>query len=145
MSNPVRVRHDLLDRSRGTETLVFTTHENSEEGPDPDFAWDDMTSRAIGRVLHSHYRGHDWSVWVSRKLGIAKVWIPPFMNPQYPYKLDIRQGVLPADVMRAGGEILERYEIPRSNVDFSLVAQLIKKLGPLADRRPPPGGIIRAA
>jgi hypothetical protein len=57
----------LLDRTRGTDTLVFTTHENGEGGADRNAAWDDMVCRAIGRVLHNHYRGHDWNVWVSRR------------------------------------------------------------------------------
>jgi hypothetical protein len=40
--------------------------------------------------------------------------------------------------MRAGGEILERYNIPRSTVDFSLMGETMKRSArsPIADRPP---------
>jgi hypothetical protein len=119
------------------------SEEEFEGQADPHAAWNDMVCRAIGRLLHSHYQGHDWCVWVDRRAGIAKIWINVLMNPQYPYVLKLTELLQPGDVMRAGGEILERYQIPRGNVDFALMAEVRKKLGPLADRRKPPGGLIK--
>lgn len=142
-----RVRHDFLDRSAGeADTLVFTTNETHGEGGregDPHAAWDDRVARAIGRVLHGHYRGHCWNVWVSRAHGIAKIWISVLMNPQTPYVLRLSESITPGDVMRAGGEILERYGIPRSGVDFAAIADARARLGPLAARMTPPGGFGR--
>lgn len=143
-----RIRHaDTLDPQRNAHTLVFTTHERSEDSRDghthdPHAAFDDRTARAIGRLLHAHYHGHDWNVWVSRRAGIAKVWLSCLMSPQYPYVLHLA-GLRPHDVMRAGGEILERYGLPRSTIDFSLVKAVRQQQGPFATRRAPPGGLGR--
>lgn len=145
---PILGRSELLDPRRKAHTLLLTTHERSEDeadGPDPHAAWDDMVARAIGRVLHQHYQGHDWCVWVSRKAGIAKIWLNTLMNPMFPWVIKLHEGVQPADIMRAGGDILERYNIPRSTIDFSLVKSVRQKLGPLATRQLPPGGLGRLA
>jgi hypothetical protein len=137
---------ETLDPQRDAHTLVFTTHERAGEAgaTDPHAAFDDRMARAIGRVLHQHYRGHDWNVWVSREIGIAKIWLSCLMNPQYPYVLHLA-ALQPRDVMRAGGEILERYGLPRSTIDFGLVKAARRQLGPLATRRLPPGGLGKLA
>ncbi len=139
-----RVNQELLDTSRGTNTVLFTAHEASGEGGiDRNKDWDETVCRAIGRILHSQYRGHDWSVWVSREAGIAKIWLNCLMNPSFPYVVHLTELLQPQDFIRAGGEILERYNIPRSQVDFGLVHDIRKKMGPLATRMLPPGGSIK--
>jgi hypothetical protein len=71
-----RVSHELLDPHRGTHTLLFTSHEAPADGAaDLYIEWDETVCRAIGRLLHSEYRDHDWQVWVSREAGIAKNWL----------------------------------------------------------------------
>jgi hypothetical protein len=146
MSAPQVAQVEVLDRSFGKEnTLVFTTHEKPLDGSnDPDAAWDTKAAAMIGEVLHSHYRGHDWMAFVERKQGVARIWINGLMSQNYPYvvKLDtFAEG--PDAVIRAGGELLERFNIPRSGVDFGLIAQIKAQGGLLLDRRPPPGGMIR--
>jgi hypothetical protein len=143
---PTLTRADTLEPKRNAHTLVFTTHERAGEAgaADPHAGFDDRVARAIGRVLHQHYQGHDWNVWVSREIGIAKIWLSCLMNPQYPYVLHLA-ALRPEDVMRAGGEILERFGLPRSAVDFGLVKATRQKLGPLATRMRPPGGLGKLA
>jgi hypothetical protein len=144
MGAHARVNHELLDPHRGTHTLLFTSHEAPADGaPDIYKEWDETVCRAIGRLLHGAYRGHDWQVWVSRQAGIAKIWLNCLMNPAFPYVLHLTELLQPRDVIRAGGEILERYRIPRSAVDLSLVAGIRHKMGPLATRMVPPGGDIK--
>ena len=144
MSAHARVHHELLDPHRGTHTLLFTSHEAPADGAaDLYKEWDETVCRAIGRLLHSEYRGHDWQVWVSREAGIAKIWLNCLMNPAFPYVLHLTELLRPRDVIHAGGEILERYRIPRSAVDLSLVADIRHKMGPLATRMVPPGGEIK--
>lgn len=141
-----RVSHEHLDPSRGVNTLLFTAHEDSstyEGGVDPHKEWDQTVTRAMGRILTNEYRGHDWQVWVSREAGIAKIWIALLMDPTVPYVLHLTEGLQPKDVMRAGGELLERFSIPRSQIDFSLVADIKKKMGPLLGRIVAPGGHIK--
>ena len=141
------VTADTFDPQHNARTLVFTTHERGGDAiaagtRDPHARFDDRMARAIGRILHGHYQGHDWNVWVSRQHGIAKIWLS-CLNPHYPYVLHLTDILRPADAMRAGGEILERYALPRSGVDFTQVKALREALGPLATRRPPPGGLGR--
>lgn len=144
---PIIAKSELLEPRRNAHTLMLTTHQRSEEDgeQDPHAAWDDMVCCAIGRVLHSHYQGHDWNVWVSRKAGIAKIWLSCLMNPQFPYVMKLSESIQPSDIMRAGGDILERYGIPRSTVDFSLMNQIRKNFGPLVTRMRPPGGLGKLA
>lgn len=147
MSSTSIARSELLDPHRNVHTLALTTHEAENDpaelvnGNDPHAAWDDMVARAFGRILHSEYRGHAWNVWVSRRHGIAKIWLGTLMSPKWPFVLHLRKDLQPRDVIRAGGQLLERFNIPRSTIDFSLVGQVRKKLGPLAMFRPPPGGL----
>jgi hypothetical protein len=144
MSAHARVNHELLEPHRGTHTLLFTSHEAPGDGAaDPHKEWDETMCRAIGRLLHGEYRGHDWQVWVSRQAGIAKIWLNCLMNPAFPYVLHLTALLQPRDVITAGGEILERYNIPRSAVDFGLMADVRQKMGPLATRMLPPGGAIK--
>jgi hypothetical protein len=143
-----RVKHEHLDPHRGAHTLLFTAHEAggqyAEDGiADPHKEWDDTVCRAMGRILHSEYRGHDWQVWVSREAGIAKIWIALLMDPTVPYVIHLTELLQPKDVIRAGGELLERFSIPRSTVDFGLVADIRKKMGPLVGRIVAPGGNIK--
>jgi hypothetical protein len=143
MSAHARINHELLDPHRGVNTLLFTSHEASEGGADPHKDGDETVCRAIGRLLHGAYRGHDWQVWVSREAGIAKIWLNCLMNPAFPYVLHLTELLRPRDVITAGGEILERYRVPRSAVDFGLMADIRQKMGPLATRMVPPGGEIK--
>ena len=139
-----RVNHELLDPHRGVNTLLFTSHEAPSDGAaDPHKEWDETVCRAIGRLLHGAYRGHDWQVWVSREAGIAKIWLNCLMNPAFPYVLHLTELLRPRDVIHAGGEILERYRVPRSAVDFGLMADIRNTMGPLATRMVPPGGDIK--
>ena len=144
MSAHARVHHELLDPHRGTHTLLFTSHEAPADGATDIYKeWDETVCRAIGRLLHTEYRGHDWQVWVSRQAGIAKIWLNCLMNPAFPYVLHLTELLQPRDVIRAGGEILERYRIPRSAVDLGLVADIRHRMGPLVTRMVPPGGDIK--
>jgi hypothetical protein len=137
-----RVHHELLDPHRNVHTLVYTSHEACD-APDPHKDFDDTVCRAIGRLLHDAYRGHDWQVWVSREAGIAKIWIALLMDPTVPYVVKLEDLHQPQSVINAGGELLERFNIPRSCVDFGLVADIRKTMGPLLGRIVAPGGHIK--
>jgi hypothetical protein len=139
-----RIRHELLDPHRNVHTLLYTSHETpADDAPDPHKDFDETACRAIGRLLHAEYRGHDWQVWVSGEQGIAKIWIALLMDPTVPYVLHLNKNLQPRDIIRAGGEILERFNIARSTIDFSLVADIRRKMGPLHGRIVAPGGHIK--
>jgi hypothetical protein len=72
-------------------------------------------TKKIAAVIQSHYYGHAWAVQVKHEQGIVAINIPLFMGNNY-YTIPLR--LLNSDpglrlVIRACGEILERYNIPR--------------------------------
>lgn len=146
LSVPVIGQSELLDPKRGAHTLVLSTHENSSDDPadhDPAVAaWEMQACRMIGSLLHHHYQGHDWAIKVDRRGGIARIWINCLMSPLFAYTIKLRD-LQQSEVINAGGQLLERFGIPRSTIDFSLVKQIRLDRGPLGDRLPPPGGMGR--
>lgn len=88
-------------------------------------ASEDMSlARTIGEILHRHYRGHFWAVKVDSHQGVCLISIPSLMPRATHWILKLRDLANEADclgaVMRAGGEILERYRIPTSSIDVGL-------------------------
>ena len=70
-------------------------------------------ARHVGETLQRHYPNHLWEVRADSKQGVVTVKIPFLMGPTACYvlhidKLDPRGRA----VMLAGGEILERWDIP---------------------------------
>lgn len=90
---------------------------------DPHAQADVTLTYRIAGVLERHYPGHPWLVEADTRQGVAMISIPLFMG-QHKYVLHV--AALATDptlrsVARAGGEILERYRIPRqrfSPADF---------------------------
>jgi hypothetical protein len=108
----------------GGRTLsVQTRMDRSEDGAHNEHAAADMRiAEAIGETLFSHYPGHVWQVHVDSKQGVAFIKLAVLMRGGWKYILKLRD--LNSDpglrcVIRAGGEILERFNIPRSGFDLS--------------------------
>lgn len=78
----------------------------------------EMTKR-IGQTLAQHYPKICWGVRVDHAQGIAMVQIPELMGAtgQYVLKLaDLASDPGLKAVVRAGGEILERFRLPRGRL-----------------------------
>lgn len=84
-----------------------------------------LTGR-VADVIQRHYPGHGWMIQVSHEQGVVMISIPLFMgyNKYTIYISTINSDPGLRSVVRAGGEILERYGIPRNNfnVDDFLAA-----------------------
>jgi hypothetical protein len=120
---PVLLRNDLQERS-GHGQHRYSIQQNYIPNADPDehdphAAWDLMVAKAFTRVLLDRYPGHFWEVTVSRKQGIAAIAIPILMGPTQKYVLKLSEDLQPPHIWRAGGEILERFNIPRSGMDLT--------------------------
>lgn len=82
------------------------------------------TAKVIGDVLFASYPGHMWAVHVDLhgKYKGATVHLPVLMPAHQKYAIPIRYLGTLNDIMRvtkrAGGEILERYNVPRSGLKF---------------------------
>jgi len=88
---------------------------------DPYVVADLALTNAIAEKLEAHYPAHPWMVTVTHAQGIAMIKLPLVMMRNEAFVLHIAR--LACDpglraVVRAGGEILERYNMPRHG--FSL-------------------------
>lgn len=88
--------------------------------PDPYVAVDLALSKCIAEVIEQHYFGHPFKVIVRHEQGIVQIQIPQLMPKNRWFVIHISQ--LQNDpgmkaVVRACGDILERYNLPRSAYD----------------------------
>lgn len=70
-------------------------------------------AQACFALLRQHYPGHFWFVDCSLRRGGVAISIPVLLGGNWVYFIRFAD-LTPAEVMRAGGEILERYRLPRS-------------------------------
>ncbi|MCA1458086.1 hypothetical protein I6F35_33675 [Bradyrhizobium sp. BRP22] len=121
-TDPVILQRALLDRSHGQHNVELQTRYErkglSPEEEDKRAAWDLMVAKAITRVLLAHYRGHFWAVECDSAQGIAWISIPLLLG-DWKYVFHLSEDITPAMIVRAGGEILERFKIPRSSLDVA--------------------------
>lgn len=86
---------------------------DSEKNASADVA----TAKRIGELLNHHYCGHPWFVSVDSHQGIAYICIPVLMR-EWRYIIPLTK-LTDKAVIEAGGQILERYNMPRSTIDFA--------------------------
>lgn len=138
MSDPIIFNRSNLDRSSGQPNIQLQQQYIRPADPeedDPYAAWDITVAKAITRVLLAHYRGHFWEVYCSRRDGIAWITIPLLMgNHKFVFKL--RNDITPSMIVKAGGEILERFNMPRSDIDVASFLAA-KKIAERTGQRPP--------
>jgi hypothetical protein len=87
--------------------------------------------KAMARILFAHYPGHPWSVEVHAEQGYAFITIPPLLGANYGYilhldKIDTQDSFVQG-VKEAGGNLLERFSIPRSSIDIAHYLALEQK------------------
>lgn len=125
---------------RRAYTEPFRVREVMEEG-DPHEQADFLLSMRIWMHLQEHYPGHPWHVEVESRpeVGMASIYLQGFSTWGYHIRLrDLASDPGFRHVTRGGGEILERFNLPRSGLDFAsfLAAQ---KTSLTRYNRPPPG------
>lgn len=86
------------------------------------------TARWVGTKLERWYPGHAWHVQCDIRKGrgnirggVIGIRINGLMPPNYFYRINMRDLLTDAGgriVMKAGGELLERYRVPRGNFDM---------------------------
>jgi hypothetical protein len=85
-------------------------------------------AKTIGAELCGVYPGHGWVVEADARNGIAKICNKHMgVKAGYIYKLkDINIGTFKRDMMRIGGDILERYKLSRGKMIESEVLGVIR-------------------
>lgn len=119
----------------------------------PDKAWDphreaDHSLCLLAfNTLVKHYPGHFWRIEVDSAQGLAKVQIHQLMGDTLWYAIRLDETSNHNDyrkaVIKAGGEILERYGLPRSamDVDQFLEARAMTPIRPTVSSPIPEGDL----
>lgn len=116
--DPILLRRGRAEGRRNTAVNVKLYGERSfHQGVEKIPAEVGLCKR-IFNVLNSQYPGHAWSVEVMIDQGVAKISIPALLGVTWGYIVHLDQ-LDRAAIIKAGGEILERFRIPRSTVDIA--------------------------
>lgn len=94
-------------------------------------------AKGVGEMLHRQFRGHFWQVEVDIKQGVCLITIPILLG-NWKYNIPLK-ALRPELVMRAGGEILERFNLPRSSIDVAAFCEARGKRVSRASHKPPTG------
>jgi hypothetical protein len=98
----------------------------------PNATRDVMLARSLGAHLDRHYRGHYFRVEVNSEQGIARVTLPELLPETFGYV--IRLADLFSDpawrvVTRAGGDLLEAFDIRRGARDSDVMRMVKEERG----------------
>lgn len=116
---PLPSGHAVHAQRRGFTGKHQVSHDAQLEdiASDPYKVADLTLTYQIAETLERHYPAHPWQVAVSHAQGVAMIKLPILMSATQQYVLHISS--LKSDpglksVVRAGGELLERHNIPRA-------------------------------
>ena len=96
-------------------------------------AADLATARAVRRILDTAYPGHDWEVLADSRQGYVAFRIPALMGTNYAYLVKGRD-LTPEAVLKGGGELLERYRLPRAKFNLDRFLEARARDSVLVDR-----------
>jgi hypothetical protein len=91
------------------------------------------TARAVRRILDTAYPGHDWEVLADSAQGYVAFRIPALMGANWAYLIKGRDLTAEA-VLKGGGELLERYRLPRGRFDLDRFLAAREQHSVLLDR-----------
>lgn len=139
MDNARVVRQGYVD-GRGPRVQMQLKYDSgvsfSEREADTAAA-DLTTTKWVAEVLHSHFRGHFWSVEVSSHQGLCRIGIPVLLG-NWTWNIPLPL-LTHAMVLKAGGEILERFNIPRSSLDVAAFVKAREHRVERVSQKPPTG------
>lgn len=86
--------------------------------------FDRRIARGVAEVLVKTYFGYSWQVVADSRQGVVYFRIPELMGPTLAYVIRLAQysDLTPELIARSGGELLERMNLPRSQIDMALYA-----------------------
>jgi hypothetical protein len=88
---------------------------------------------SVRRILDGAYPGHDWEVVADSGQGYVAFRIPALMGANYAYL--IKGADLTSEaVLKGGGELLERYRLPRRRFDLDRFLEARAEHSILLDR-----------
>ncbi|HXW23733.1 MAG TPA: hypothetical protein VEK73_03215 [Xanthobacteraceae bacterium] len=112
-----------------TEARFVPSGEGSRARAKADVA----AARAVRRILDVAYPGHDWEVIADSGQGYVAFRIPALMGMNYAYLIKGKD-LTPEAVLKGGGELLERYRLPRGPFDLDRFLEARERHSILLDR-----------
>lgn len=120
------VRQDVIEETGHHDVVVLEKYEapGDPEVEDLFRDFDNWRAKRIFSLLIAHYPGHLWATQSDVAQGIVKIGIPILMGICNWYVINLSQTELtPGAIIVAGGEILERYRLPRSRLELGSFLQ----------------------
>lgn len=119
---PQIVRAEDNDRRGDRKMVTLQMYQAPIDGtPDVNKAFDLFVAGRINEILTHHYPGYPWKSEADAKQGVVYFSIPVLMGPTL--KMLIRLGdwydLTPMLVIDKGGELLERFNLPRKGFEVA--------------------------
>jgi len=99
---------------------------------DPNVSIETKQAGIVSQVLHHYYPGHPWRVEADNDGKIVKVQIPVLMGPTNWYVIHFdslkQHDRAMATIKRFGGEICERFNLPRARFSLHQYVDAIKRI-----------------
>lgn len=119
--DPVIEHQTVLEKTThgGNDRVVLSRYEapSTPDGGiafDPFKQFDEWAAREVMKELEKHYPGHLWRVVHDSKQGMCLISIPILMGINHYMAVNLKTHALDSiRVIKAGGEILERYGLVR--------------------------------
>lgn len=115
------VRQDVIEETGHHDIVVLSKYEAPGDPETVDLFrdFDNWRAKRIFALLITHYPGHLWATQSDVAQGIVKIGIPILMGICNWYVINLKKTELtPGAIVVAGGEILERYGLPRGRLQI---------------------------
>lgn len=123
-----KAAHELIDKDR----------ENHSQSPEHQRNLG--LAEQIWQKLQFHYPGHPWGVGVSHEQGIAQIFMPTFTAWSYVIRLqELFSDPGMRMVVRGGGDMLERFNLPRSGFSTDQYVSALRNWRPDFNYKRKPG------
>lgn len=119
---PRLVRSEVQDRRHDRQMVVQALYTPPLDGtPDMHRDFDDFIARRVFEILAHHYPGYPWSVKCNAQQGMIYFQIPVLMGATLHECIRLAQwsDLNPKLVIDAGGECLERLNLPRTGFEVA--------------------------
>lgn len=129
--DPIDVGTEIVSGSKNIDMVVRRQYVPPLDGNGDDYAAiDQQTARYVAEILVKTYFGYPWHVTASVKQGVVMFRIPPLMGATLQYVINLAKfSDLTRDlIMRCGGELLERMNLPRGAIDMALMQEARRNL-----------------
>jgi hypothetical protein len=114
----------LIGRSQVQSGPRKTLIKSGYDGESDEFLKADMDlAGQVAEILLSYYPGYLWKCRASSKGGIITIQLPPLIDDPHKFVLHMRKINGWPDLVKkciwAGGEMLERFKVPRSSINLA--------------------------